>query len=91
MRRVAVDRFRTALAWDHQAEAYIQVWRTLVPVAQSVPAQPVPSSVPVAAPAPAAPAVSAVGRVPRDRITMMRAEGDDDVAARTVPVESERR
>jgi hypothetical protein len=96
MRREALERFRTTLSWDHQAAAYIQMWRTLVPVAQpvpaqAVPAQPVASPVPVAAPAPAAPTLSAVGRVPRDRITMMRAAGDDDVASRTVPVESERR
>jgi glycosyltransferase involved in cell wall biosynthesis len=86
MRQEALERFRTTLSWDHQAAAYIQMWRTLVPVAG-----PAPSPVPVAVPAPRTADVSAVGRVPRDRITTMRAAADDDVASRTVPVESERR
>jgi glycosyltransferase involved in cell wall biosynthesis len=32
MRAVAVERFRTILAWDHQAAAYLSMWLTLVPV-----------------------------------------------------------
>jgi glycosyltransferase involved in cell wall biosynthesis len=36
MRTVALDRFRTVLAWDHQAEAYVKVWHRLVPVAGAV-------------------------------------------------------
>ncbi len=33
MGAIAVERFRTTLAWEHQAEAYITVWRRLVPTA----------------------------------------------------------
>lgn len=32
MRAVALDRFATVLAWEHQAAAYVGVWRRLVPV-----------------------------------------------------------
>jgi glycosyltransferase involved in cell wall biosynthesis len=32
MGKLAVDRFRTTLAWEHQAEAYIRVWQRLVPM-----------------------------------------------------------
>lgn len=32
MRKVAEDRFQTTLAWEHQAKAYVEVWRRLVPV-----------------------------------------------------------
>lgn len=67
MRREALERFRTMLSWDHQAAAYIEMWRTLVPAP-----------------------VSAVGRVPRDRVTMMREASDAEVVSRTTPVESER-
>ncbi len=67
MREIAVRRFRETLSWDHQAAAYIEMWRTLVPVQ-----------------------VEAVGRVPRDRVTMMRAANDGEVVARPQPLESER-
>lgn len=32
MRAVAIDRFASTLAWEHQAAAYIRVWQRLVPV-----------------------------------------------------------
>jgi glycosyltransferase involved in cell wall biosynthesis len=32
MRKVALDRFHTMLAWDHQAKEYLRVWQSLVPV-----------------------------------------------------------
>jgi glycosyltransferase involved in cell wall biosynthesis len=32
MREVALERFRTRLAWDHQAAAYVRVWQSLVPL-----------------------------------------------------------
>jgi glycosyltransferase involved in cell wall biosynthesis len=30
MRAAAVERFRTVLAWEHQARAYVDAWNTLV-------------------------------------------------------------
>ncbi|HEX6870459.1 MAG TPA: glycosyltransferase family 4 protein [Micromonosporaceae bacterium] len=32
MSAIATERFATVLAWEHQAEAYLRVWRRLVPV-----------------------------------------------------------
>jgi glycosyltransferase involved in cell wall biosynthesis len=40
MRAVALERFRTSLAWEHQAKAYVRVWQRLVPVAAPAPVQP---------------------------------------------------
>lgn len=34
MRAVAANRFAAVLAWEHQAEAYIRVWRRLVPTGE---------------------------------------------------------
>jgi glycosyltransferase involved in cell wall biosynthesis len=36
MSRVALERFQTVLAWEHQAEAYVKVWRSLVPLTGAV-------------------------------------------------------
>ncbi len=33
MREVALHRFRTVLAWEHQAAAYVATWQSLVPIA----------------------------------------------------------
>ncbi|MDR7281106.1 glycosyltransferase family 4 protein [Catenuloplanes atrovinosus] len=39
MREIGLQRFHSRLAWEHQAAAYLSVWRELVPVA-AVPAVP---------------------------------------------------
>jgi glycosyltransferase involved in cell wall biosynthesis len=32
MRSIATERFASILAWEHQAEAYVRTWRSLVPL-----------------------------------------------------------
>jgi glycosyltransferase involved in cell wall biosynthesis len=40
MREIAIERFRTKLAWEHQAAAYTATWNSLVPVGGDVPQMP---------------------------------------------------
>jgi glycosyltransferase involved in cell wall biosynthesis len=40
MRDSALERFRSVLAWEHQAAAYVSVWRSLVPVPGPAPRMP---------------------------------------------------
>ncbi|MFV2100558.1 glycosyltransferase family 4 protein [Micromonospora sp. LOL_024] len=51
MRAVARDRFTAVLAWEHQAAAYLGVWRRLAPTPNSLP----PAAPTDATPPPAAP------------------------------------
>jgi glycosyltransferase involved in cell wall biosynthesis len=55
MRDLALERFRTTLAWEHQAAAYTAVWQSLVPVPQ-------PAAVPRQATPPATEATDSAGQ-----------------------------
>ncbi|MDO3704285.1 glycosyltransferase family 4 protein [Micromonospora sp. C28SCA-DRY-2] len=51
MRAIARERFTSVLAWEHQAAAYLDVWRRVVPLPLATAAtQPADRAVPVASP-----------------------------------------